>query len=64
LSGLDCIVESGSPKILSDEEKKLSDEEKKTLSRIREIFIGTENAEIPSLKSFDRRKVMKEVSLS
>jgi len=42
----------------------LSDEEKKTLSRIREIFIGTENAEIPSLKSFDRRKVMKEVSLS
>jgi len=53
---LDCIVESGSPKILSDEEKK-------TLSRIREIFTGTEKAEIPSLKSRERRKVMKEVSL-
>jgi len=55
---LDCIVESGSPKILS-----VSDEEKKTLSRIREIFTGTEKAEIPSLKSRERRKVMKEVSL-
>lgn len=52
---LDCVVEDGKARVLSKEEEKV-------LLRVRQIFNGSEKAEIPSLKGRDRRSVMREVS--
>ena len=51
---LDSVVQNGVRKIITGEEEAI-------LLRIREIFSGTETAEIPSLKGRDRREVLKEV---
>ena len=53
---LDCIIEEG-------EVRELSDGEKSVLERIRAIFQSQDQVEIPSLKGFDRGLVSREVSL-
>lgn len=56
LRRLDSVVEDGAVRQPTLEERTI-------LSRLREVYKGLDNDEIPSLKSRDRRVVMKEVTV-